>query len=409
MLLYKGRTVLIVSFLFFLISCSNDIDIDDVPKEHVNKISEANNALGFSTLATLQQNKNGDENIFISPTSLYTALLLAYNGSDEGTKAEFSDLLEITDQSDEELNEAMYSLIDSLLKDTKDIEVTSANSLWLSDTYTFQTEYKEAMEKYFNAQVEAIDITDDGSANKINKWVQKETNDKIKDIIEAPLQENFVALLVNVLYFNGEWQFEFDEQQTEDDTFYATEKDVQVPFMQLEEELAYMENKDVQAVQLPYGEGDMMMQVYLPKEDTDMTEFVATTLSEEWETWQDSFEESPGTIFMPKFELEYEIVLNDILQELGLEQAFSNKADFSRMVEETNALKISEVKQKTYVDVNEQGTEAAAATSVEIVETSAIIEDPFEMKVDRPFIFTITDVDTDAILFLGKIENPSET
>jgi len=302
----------------------------------------------------------------------------------------------------------MYVLADRLRKDTDDMEVTTANSLWLADTYTFQTDYKESMETYFDAHMEAMDKTDDASADKINKWVQNKTNDKIEEIIEPPLQSNFVALLVNVLYFNGNWQFEFPEEGTEDDTFYATDKDIEVPFMQLEEELAYMENDNVEAVQLPYGEGEMMMEVYLPKEDEDMSDFLTTTFPEQRENWKNAFNKATGTVHMPKFELEYDIVLNDVLQELGLEHAFSDQADFSSLVEESDALRISEVKQKTFLDVNEKGTEAAAASSVEIEETSLIIDEEFDMHINRPFVFAITDTETDAILFLGKIEEPPE-
>jgi len=414
MLLYRWRIFLLISSFVFLISCANDGNQDETPDEsniedeQIEEMSAASNALGFLTLTELHENEGKQDNIFVSPTSLYSALLLAYNGASGETKEDFSELLDITEWTEEEVNETMYVLADRLRKDTNDMEVTTANSLWLADTYTFQTDYKKTMETYFDAHMEAMDKTDDASADKINKWVQNKTNDKIEEIIEPPLQSNFVALLVNVLYFNGNWQFEFPEEGTEDDTFYATDKDIEVPFMQLEEELAYMENDNVEAVQLPYGEGEMMMEVYLPKEAEDMSDFLTTTFPEQRENWKNAFNKATGTVHMPKFELEYDIVLNDVLQELGLEHAFSDQADFSSLVEESEALRISEVKQKTFLDVNEKGTEAAAATSVEIEETSLIIDEEFDMHIDRPFVFTITDTETDAILFLGKIEEPPE-
>ena len=414
MLLYSWRILLITSVFICLVGCANDEKQDEIPdassveEKQIEEMSAASNALGFSTLTELHKSKGKQDNIFVSPTSLYSALLLVYNGASGETKEDFSELLDITEWTDEEVNEAMYVLSNRLWKDTDEMEVTAANSLWLADTYTFQADYTESMETYFDAHMEAIDKTDDASAGKINKWVQKETNDKIEKIIEPPLQSNFVALLVNVLYFNGNWQFEFPEESTKDDTFFASDKDIEVPFMQLEEELAYMENDDVEAVQLPYGEGEMMMEVYVPKEDKDMPDFLTSTLPEQRKNWQDAFKKETGTVHMPKFELEYDIVLNDVLQELGLEHAFSDQADFSSLVEESDALRISEVKQKTFLDVDEKGTEAAAATSVEIEETSLIIDDEFDMYIDRPFVFTITDTETDTILFLGKIEEPSE-
>src|SRR5699024_4838565 len=149
--------------------------------------------------------------------------------------------------------------------------------------------------------------------------------------------------------------------------------------------------------------------VYVTKENEDMSDFLTTTLPEQRENWKNAVKKETGTVHMPQFELEYDIVLNDVLQESGLKHAFSDQADFSSLVEESDALRISEVKQKTLLDVNEKGTEAAAATSVEIEKTSLMVDEEFDMHIDRPFVFTITDTETDAILFLGKIEEPPES
>ena len=404
----KIQISLLFGFALYLFGCSNaSVVNEDVPAEQVAHIEEANNQLGFSVLSKIDTPK--DENAFISPTSLYTALLLAYNGADGDTKEEFKDTLQIRDWTDTEVNEAMNVLLHSFEKDIEAIDVSSANSLWLANEYTFQKDYEQAMEQYFDAHITMIDRADDTSADKINKWVNKETRGKIEEIMEPPLDSNFVALLVNVLYFNGEWQYEFEESATEERVFHTATNEVDVDFMFLQEELSYMENEDVQAVKLPYGEGEMMMQVFLPKEDVEIKEVVDTMLMEEWETWQTDFQEREGKLLFPKFEMEYDIVLNDVLQELGIEAAFTERADFSYLIEETNGLAISEVKQKTYIDVDEVGTEAAAATSVEIVETSLVVDEdePFEMDVNRPFIFAITDTATDAILFLGQINDPT--
>lgn len=404
----KIQISLLFGFALYLFGCANsNVVNEDVPAEQVAYIEEANNQLGFSVLSTIDTPK--DENVFISPTSLYTALLLAYNGADGDTKEEFKDTLQIKDWTDTEVNEAMNVLLHSFEKDNKAIDVSSANSLWLANEFTFQTDYEQTMEQYFDAHITMIDRADDTSADKINKWVNKETRGKIETIMEPPLDPNFVVLLVNVLYFNGEWQYEFEESATEERVFHTGTDEVDVDFMYLQEELSYMENDDVQAIKLPYGEGEMMMQVILPKEDVEIKEVVDTILMEEWDTWQTAFQEREGKLLFPKFEMEYDIVLNDVLQELGIEAAFTERANFSHLIEETNGLAISEVKQKTYIDVDEVGTEAAAATSVEIVETSLVVdeEEPFEMDVNRPFIFAITDTETGAILFLGQINDPT--
>src|SRR5690625_2934740 len=178
--------------------------------------------------------------------------------------------------------------------------------------------------------------------------------------------------------------------------------------MTLDEEFAYMENNDFQAVLLPYGdEEEMSMRVFLPKEDSNLEEFKEMLTLDTWVDWSSEFQEEKGTILLPKFELEYEVILNETLQQLGMESAFNgSSADFSNMIEVEDGLLIDQVKQKTFIEVNEEGTEAAAATSVEMEVTSATIDEPFYMEVNRPFFFTITDDVTGTILFMGEIWNP---
>src|SRR5699024_390926 len=175
MLLYRWRIVLLISLSVFLISCTGNDNQDETPDEsnvedeQIEEMSAASNALGFSILTELHENKEKKYNIFVSPTSLYSDLLLAYNEANEEKIEDFSKLLELKEWTDEEVNEAMYVLYNRLEKDKDDIEVTVANCLWLDDTYTFQADYKESMETYFDVHMEAVDKTDDASVDKINK------------------------------------------------------------------------------------------------------------------------------------------------------------------------------------------------------------------------------------------------
>ncbi|RNF41212.1 hypothetical protein EEX84_02370 [Planococcus salinus] len=246
---------------------------------------------------------------------------------------------------------------------------------------------------------------DPASADLINAWVSDATNGKIEEMASKPLPGSLVTMLLNAIYFNGSWQFPFSEELTEEQPFYLSDgSTADVPLMTLRSELSYLETKNFQAVSLPYGEGEMNMHVFLPAEDSSLDKFKASMSEEKWAAWLTEFKAKEGTVMLPKFELEYEVNLNNTLQRLGMETAFSS-VDLSNMFEESSGLFISEVKQKSYIDVNEKGTEAAAATSI-MVEESGPAEPPFEMNVNRPFFFAITDEETGVILFMGSIENP---
>ena len=370
------------------------------------KITDSNNGLGFTVLSEAEPNKDG--NIFISPTSLFMALSMVYNGADGVTKDEMAKVLQVEGIEADELNQANASLMNLFHSSSEKIQLNIANSIWLNENFHFQDDFAQYNRDYFNAEIQEIDIFDSESPKMINQWVEEKTNGKIEEIVDSPLDPDLVTVLINAIYFKGDWKYEFDESQTEDRTFYlkdGTTKDV--PLMRLEEKLAYMENEALQAVSLPYGEeNEMSMNVILPKENVDSEEFQTMLTYENWQKWTSEFQVKEGTLLLPKFQLEYEATLNDMLKKLGMTTAFAKGANFGKMIQEGDPLWISQVKQKTYLDVNEKGTEAAAATSVEIVTESFNTDGPFRMEVNRPFVIAITENRSNTILFLGEINNP---
>lgn len=377
--------------------------------EEYKQIIAPNNELGFKLLPEVEADENG--NTFISPTSLFMALSMLYNGADGETKEEIAKVLETEGMTEEALNKANASLLTTLLKGSDQIQLEIANSIWINKRFHFQEAFTQNNENYFQAEIEEIDISDDGSVKRINDWVKNATNGKIEDIIEEPLDSDLVAFLINAIYFKGDWKYEFDEGRTEDANFHLADGVAKkIPLMALHEELAYMENDAFQAVKLPYGNGEMSMQVFLPKEESDLATFKETITAENWALWQGKFEEREGTTLLPKFQLDYEIELNDALLKLGMTSAFDFEANFEKMIQETNPIWIDEVKQKTFLEVNEKGTEAAAATVIEVVTESSVVDEDesFYMEVNRPFFITITDEKTGMILFMGVIENPQE-
>src|SRR5699024_908859 len=258
-----------------------------------------------------------EDNILISPMSAFMAVLLVYNGADGETRQEMAETLHLKDYSLEEVNEAMYSLTSSLEKDTEAIDLSIANSVWLNDEFHFNEDYAKQAVDYFAAQHETIDIEDDRSVDRMNEWVSEATNGKIEDMVAKPLNPNFVAMILNAIYFNGKWQYAFDEANTADDTFFAKNGEMTVPFMMLEEEkLAYAENDLFQAVELPYGAGEMNIQFFLPNEDMGIEAFTEQLTEENWTIWNSEFQSRSGTVKLPKFQIEYETSLNKAFQQL---------------------------------------------------------------------------------------------
>lgn len=407
----KTLTLLLSIILtsLFLTACGSKTKDMDVSA--ATKITVTNEEVGFSLLKNAEADDDG--NIFISPTSVLIAMLMVYNGTDGETKKEIEEALEISGLSEEEINEATKALLTALARNEEKLEITLANSLWLNDDFSFQNEFAKKMEDYFAAEIAEIDINDNASAKQINDWVKKETNNMIDEIVESPLPKDIVAYIINALYFNGTWQYEFDKSATYDDIFYTENGEEKMPFMSLDKEFTYLETDDFQAVKLPYNEGEMNMQVFLPKEGISIDELSNKLDSKNWEKWQKDFSpEVEGSVRLPKFKLEYETLLNEPLKQLGIIQAFGDgekAANLSRMVNESVRLQISEVKQKTAIEVDESGTEAAAVTSVGIEMTSAPIEDErFYMDINRPFLLAIYDEELDHALFLGIIKHPKQ-
>lgn len=376
---------------------SSDVKFGE--KDYEN-IVVPSNELGFSLLNKVEP--NSDNNVFLSPASLYMLLSIVYNGAEGKTKEEMAELLRFEDLSKREVNEANASLLHSLYKASEKVKLHIANSLWLDERFTFEQDFVDYAEKYFNGEIKEVPLSSSKTVKEINSWVKKATNNLIEEIVEGPFDERSVSFLVNAIYFSGEWTYSFNKELVEDVFNQNGERKLIIPFMKLERKLPYVETDRFQGISLPYGNGEMMMNIFLPKEKVKVDD-----LAEEIATWQGDFEEREGTLLLPKFKLEYETTLNEPLIALGMKDAFSEeKANFSAMIKD-DEIYLNTVKQKTFISVHEEGTEAAGVTSAEFRLTSAPVDPPFYMEVDRPFIFTILDKETGIILFVGKINRPT--
>lgn len=412
---WLGAILILILSLILLAGCKSStppveakgfaID-DDIPfDEHdYEAIVHANNQLGLDLMQTIEADEQN--NRFISPLSLFSALSMAYMGAEGETKEEMARMMHIESLEDDLVQKGHASLYHVLATMPEDMTLHNANALWIDEAFTPKEDYKDMLDAYYNATMESDDFSKEATVDRMNVWIEDQTNELIQDMIESPINESVMLILLNTLYFQGDWMYPFDEEQTKDGTFSTDERSIQVPMMQLTEDLQYMQGDDYEAVVLPYEDGEIEMNVFLPKEDVSLDELLGILAKKDWKEWKNGISKQPGTIELPSFEMEYESMLNSPLQQLGMEKAFSDQAEFPLMVQETDALSIDMIKQKSVIIVDEKGTEAASATSVEMEETSASLEEPFHMEVNRPFLFTITESTTGTVLFSGAVNDP---
>lgn len=362
---------------------------------------QAANDFGFRLLEEVAA-EQGQDNLFISPLSVSLALGMTYNGARGETEQAMRQTLGLGELSREQINDGYRGLIDLLCELDPKVTVEIANSIWYRDGFDVLQAFVEVNVEHFDAVVRALDFADAGAADTINAWVSEKTHGKIDEIVEPPINAATVMFLINAVYFKGDWMLQFDPEDTREQAFHGPGGARQVPMMNMHTELAYLETDRAQIVDLPYGHGLYSMTVVLPKPEVDRAELIAGLDRNRWQQWMNGLVEQELTLALPRFELEYEKVLNDALIALGMGVAFGGAADFTG-IRESGGLYISRVKHKSYVKVDEVGTEAAAVTSVEVRETSI----SNAMIADRPFLFVIHDKHSGALLFMGQIVDPA--
>ncbi|UCH84731.1 MAG: serpin family protein, partial [Candidatus Latescibacterota bacterium] len=305
---------------------------------------------------------------------------------------------------------AMASLISTLERADSSVEITIANSLWGRDGFEFAHEFLKTNKAYFGAEVTTLDFDDPKSAQTINRWVEEATQGKIDSIVER-IPPHIVLFLINAIYFNGQWQFEFDPSMTQDQTWHLSDGGEETAAMMTRfGSYLYLRREGFQAVRLPYGTGRLAMYVFLPDSPSGLEQLLAGLNVDTWSQWIASFRSKDGVVMLPRFKIEYMSRLNSALEAMGMGVAFQEgRADFSGMPAAPADLFVSEVIHKAVVEVNEEGTEAAAVTKVSIGVTSVQPEEErFEFVADHPFFFVIYDELSQSILFLGILNNPSE-
>lgn len=367
------------------------------------EVIETNNDFG---LELLQEVMAGEEkpNIMISPASVSIALGMAYNGAETTTMDAFEQVLSYEGLTREEVNEITKELINVLITNSKGNLLEIANSLWYHDEFPVKQEFIDMNVNYYDAEVRDLDFRTLSALNTINDWVSDKTHGKIDKIIDS-IDPETMMILINALYFNCLWETEFDPDDTSEQPFYTADDRLygQVDMMTVESTFDVAFTEDFSAVELPYKNNKFSMFLFLPAEGSSVQDLVDGLDGETWNSWLEEFSEKEEfTVTMPKFKFDYDRSLKDDLANMGLGIAFTEQADFSGISEID--LLISEVIHKTYIDVNEEGTEAAAVTAV-VFDITSIGENTF-IRLDHPFLFAITENTSKSILFIGMVSEP---
>jgi serpin B len=372
----------------------------------IDKIVPANNHFGFRLFDQLLQQDQG-KNVFVSPASVAIALAMTYNGAAGTTQTVMAKTLGLENLSLEEVNQANLALRNVLLHQPG-VSLLIANSLWLNQDFHLEQAFLTQTQEYYAANVTNADFQSPATVSNINQWVKENTQGKIGPVVQRfnPLT---VLLVINAIYFKGMWMEPFKRYNTKERDFaLLTGENKRTPMMSQTDGYSYYEDHNYQAIRLPYRGWNLSMTIFLPSRGTPLESF---PLLDKWQEWRTCGDYRKGTLVLPRFKVEYKVTLNDALKALGMTEAFSlEDADFSQMAKVPKGWNIylSEIKHKTFVEVNEEGTEAAAVTYEDLDGCLANPIPPFEMIVDHPFLFTIQDDGTGTVLFIGAIVEPKQ-
>ena len=415
------RTMKTILFLFIsgllITQCDSNVTgpegpTGELPRElsTVEKmLIEADQSFSYDIFQRTVAYDSEEENLMISPLSISMALAMTLNGAEGQTYDDIREALYLAGMEKDEINEAFQTLIELLVNADPNVKMKIANSVWYREGLPVKDDFKDSVEEYFGAEISGLDFSDPAAVIKINEWVTENTEGLITEIIDE-IPDHIVMYLINALYFKGDWLNQFDKDDTRPGDFYLESGEtVQADMMNQENRFATYFSDQVQMIELPYGDSLFTMSVIMPADsNTPLDRFIDEQITaSNLNSWRSNLS-TPGRdviLQMPKFEMEYELNYNDILKAMGMEIAFDEwEANFSGIADVSpQNLFIDEVKHKTFIRVDEEGTEAAAVTSVGVGITSM----PPQMIINRPFVFIIHERESGANLFMGKIKNPT--
>lgn len=395
---------------FFLIACNEEPATpavsDLIPTEKSAKIIAADNQFGFEIFQKVNSSLDEPKNTMISPLSVSLALAMVYNGTGGNTKKQMEDMLHKANLTPDDINQSYKDLVLALTSHDPKVELSISNAIFYRNSFSVKNNFITTNQNYYQAEVSGLDFTKTTETlNTMNDWVNTQTKGKIDKIIEKVNPED-VMYLLNAIYFNGEWKYRFDTQETSNLSFTKEDKTViQVPTMMIENPFNYYSHQNFELLEMPYGSGKYSMLIFLPVSGKSTSDMISLMTSDNVNDWISKLTEQKKKVFLPKFEFKFDNSLIDELKALGMTDAFDDAKANLNGISDDAKLVISEVMHKTYIKVDERGTEAAAVTGITVGITSVGPDNSF--RVDHPFVFAIREKDTKAILFIGKVMDPN--
>jgi serpin B len=357
------------------------------------------------TLATVPTQADA-ENALVSPLSLTIALGMLYNGTSPEAGDELATTLGVGDFTKEQTNAHYKTLVDALLAADPQTALAIANSIWTRNTYPVKTTFYDINRKWYNAVAQSRDFNLKATLDEINKWGADNTNGKIPTILDA-IPEDAVLYLINAVYFKSQWMDAFDKNDTRNEPFTLTGgTKTEVSMMNQQTQLPYYSDDKIECVDLPYGNGAFSMMVMMPAADGSLDDLIADLDADTYNKAVNGLIPAKVDLKLPRWKQQCDFRLNDAMKNLGTKQIFG-PGSLSGIADDSS-LAVSEIRQKTFVEVNEEGTEAAAVTVVGVFVTSVGPGEmePIEFHADRPFVYLIRERSTGAILFLGRVDDP---
>ncbi len=396
------RILFFLLFSPFIFSCHKtsllNVKNIDLPTNGREIIKGGNN-YGFKIFKEIDSKETDrNKNIMYSPLSLNSILYMIINGAKDTTLDEIKTALDVQSFDASNINETYNTLLTNFPTVDKKVTVNIANSIWANNGYTIQSKFSTTVSDKYQAEIQNLDFSNPASVKIINDWVKDKTKGKISKIID---NLNMNLLVLNTIYFYGQWHTKFNKTLTIDRDFYLPDSTkILVPTMEMEDTIRFATGEKYIIVELPYSQGNYVMDLILPQYENTTDSIL--NLLDNFDSMVNDFTTAEITILLPKFEFSYENkTLADILSQ-KMPTAFSNLADFSNMVSPN--MYIDKVIQKTYIKTDESGTKAVASSGFSFMATSAL---PAHIYFNRPFIFVIREISTNTVMFVGKIANPS--
>ena len=408
----NSKTILLFSVAVLLICtrCSKKPD-ENLPKDPVKinldavqtTLVESGNSFAFDIFRKVIESSGSTENVMISPLSISYALSMTLNGANGATRDSMLKALRVSGITPEEINSSYKNLTDALLNVDSRVKMLVANSVWTKNNFPVKKPFIDILTSDYDAESRQFDINDPTVPTQVNNWISDKTNGLITNMIDN-LDDKTVMLLINAIYFKGKWKSEFDTDNTITTSFYKPASTVSIPMMKQKSDFKVYVGDGFMLGEFPYGQGNFVMDIILPDAQDGIAAILPTVTDASFSSWLNNLSTQEVNLSLPRFKYGFKKELSDILTDMGMGIAFSDAADLTNIADAS--LKINMVLHQSFIETNEEGTEAAAATVVGIIATVAN-PSVINFNVDHSFLYIIRETTTNTILFMGRVVDPS--